>query len=139
MPAPLFFLLALAPGAIAWVTLRRLDEERPADEQGVLRVAASVAGGFVITSWVLALVTAQQTAIGSPRSAFGLALLWALAGAGVAAAVWTQRHGVRWQALQATGTRASAQEAWEATKWTVPDAWPPQRVADLAFRAPGAI
>ncbi|MEO7443134.1 MAG: zinc ribbon domain-containing protein, partial [Acidimicrobiales bacterium] len=105
-PAPLFLLLLLAPTAVAYITFLRLERERPTVEHEVLQVATAVAGGFVVTAWLLSLLgriaraTADPIVQPSPRGAFGLGLVWAALGAAGAAFYWSKQRGVRWTLLQ---------------------------------------
>lgn len=112
-PAPLFLLLALAPAAVAWLTWRRLERERPAVEQQVLQVSTAVAAGFVVTAWLLSLlgrierIAVDPVVQPSPRGAFGLGLVWAALGAAGAALYWSRAHGIRGSLLPAVGPPAA--------------------------------
>ena len=55
-PAWLFAALALAPAAVGATVWRRLDRERPAEEQGALAVGAVTGIGFAAAAWLAALV-----------------------------------------------------------------------------------
>jgi hypothetical protein len=55
-PGWLFVVLALVPAAVAAAVWRRLERERPADEQGALAVGAATGAGFAVTAWLAALV-----------------------------------------------------------------------------------
>lgn len=55
-PGWLFVVLALVPAAVATAVWRRLERERPADEQGALAVGAATGAGFAVTAWLTALV-----------------------------------------------------------------------------------
>jgi hypothetical protein len=55
-PAWLFAALALAPAAVGATVWRRLDRQRPADEQGALSVGALTGVGFAAAAWLTALV-----------------------------------------------------------------------------------
>lgn len=55
-PGWLFVAMVLAPAAVAAAVWRRLERERPADEQGALAVGAATAAGFAVTAWLAALV-----------------------------------------------------------------------------------
>jgi len=104
-PVPLFLLLALAPALVAWVTYRRLEQQRPTDEQTVLSTATAIVGGFVVTAWLLSFfgrierLSVDPIVQPSPRGAFGLGLLWAAVGAAGAAFLWSKRRGVAWKLL----------------------------------------
>ncbi|MGH9181456.1 MAG: hypothetical protein ACRDY5_07055, partial [Acidimicrobiales bacterium] len=106
-PVPLFLLLLAAPALVAYVAWRRLERERPAAEQQVLQVAPALAGGFVVTAWLLSYLgritrgTVDPVVEPSPRGAFGLGLVWAALGAAGAAFYWSKQRGVRWTILQA--------------------------------------
>ncbi len=114
-PIPFFVLLVLAPAAIAWITLRRLEAERPASEQEVLRVAFVIGIAFAVTAWFTTLVS--QVALGayaagddgdgtgvsllarpSVAGVLGLGLLWGLAGALGSSFLWARQQGVGWTA-----------------------------------------
>lgn len=105
-PVPLFLLLALAPALVGWVTYRRLEQQRPTDEQTVLSIATAIVGGFVVTAWLLSFLgrierlSVDPIVQPSPRGAFGLGLLWAAVGAAGAAFLWSKRRGVSWKLLQ---------------------------------------
>jgi hypothetical protein len=110
--APLWLLLVLPPLAVGWATWRTLSREPRADAQGVLGVGFGVTGGFALASWFGALMApfvALGVAIGSDfdeliarevvarpsvAAVLGLALLWGLVGAGVAAALWARGAGI---------------------------------------------
>ncbi|MEW6477359.1 MAG: hypothetical protein AB1679_34335, partial [Actinomycetota bacterium] len=75
-PVWVFAALLLAPGAVAAVVWRRLERERPADEQGALRVGAATAVGFTAAAWLAALLgrVVVLAAVTGPRGeAFGSA------------------------------------------------------------------
>jgi hypothetical protein len=55
-PAWLFAALALAPAAVGATVWRRLDRQRPADEQGALSAGALTGVGFAAAAWLTALV-----------------------------------------------------------------------------------
>jgi hypothetical protein len=55
-PAWLFAALVLAPAAVGATVWRRLDRERPAEEQGALAVGAMTGVGFAAAAWLAALV-----------------------------------------------------------------------------------
>jgi hypothetical protein len=133
-PAWLFAALLLAPAVAALTTWRRLDRDRPADEQGALATGAAVGAGFAAAAWVAALVgrVALVAFVGpnagggwfgptgrfapalrgavvqaqpNPATVLGLALLWGLGGGLGAAFLWTSRHGVRWRVENAAPSR----------------------------------
>jgi hypothetical protein len=125
-PLWLFVVLLLAPALVGLAVWRRLDRDRPADEQRALTAGAVVAGGFAGTAWLAALIgritlvayvgpnretgwfsspppelrgTAHGVALVArpdPASVLGLGLLWGLVGGLGAAAIWVVRHGARW-------------------------------------------
>jgi hypothetical protein len=125
-PLWLFVVLLLAPALVGLAVWRRLDRERPADEQRALSTGAVVAGGFGLTAWLAALAgritlvayvgpnsdsgwfsappaQLRRSVHGvaviarpDPGSVLGLGLLWGLIGGVGAAAVWAVRHGARW-------------------------------------------
>jgi hypothetical protein len=55
-PIWLFAAVLLAPGAVAMTVWRRLERERPVEEQGALAVGAATGLGFAVAAWVAALV-----------------------------------------------------------------------------------
>ncbi|HZI36695.1 MAG TPA: zinc ribbon domain-containing protein [Acidimicrobiia bacterium] len=55
-PAWLFIALMLAPAAVAVTTWRRLERERPAEEQGALAIGALIGVGFAAAAWLAALL-----------------------------------------------------------------------------------
>jgi hypothetical protein len=55
-PAGLFAALLLAPGLVAATVWRRLEREKPAEEQGALAVGAATGVGFAAAAWLAALV-----------------------------------------------------------------------------------
>jgi hypothetical protein len=55
-PIWLFVVVALAPAAVAVNVWRRLERERPAEEQGALAVGAVAGVGFATAAWLAALV-----------------------------------------------------------------------------------
>jgi hypothetical protein len=125
-PLWLFAVLLLAPALVGLAVWRRLDRERPADEQRALATGATVAAGFAVAAWLAALIGritlvayvgpnrdagwfsapppelrrsvhgVAVVARPDPGSVLGLALLWGLIGGVGAAAVWAVRHGTRW-------------------------------------------
>ena len=137
-PAPLFLLLAVAPVAIALLGLKWFERSAPDNEQGVVRTAAAGVGGFVIASWLLSLATAlafteNVESAPSPRSAFGLALVWSCVGFGVAAALWTQRSGLRWSSLQSGS--AGGEYDWDEQSWPTFPTARGARAADETYEA----
>jgi hypothetical protein len=132
-PVWVFAAVILAPGAVAAAVWRRLERERPAEEQGALAVGAATAVGFAAAAWVAALVgrivvlaavTGSKAGLGSallpatgrvrvgtlvalrpnPGAVLGLGLLWGLAGGLGAAFFWASRHNARWQISGPGGT-----------------------------------
>ena len=116
--APIWVLaaVALAPAAVAATVWRRLERERPAEEQGALAVGAATGLGFAVAAWFAALVGriavlasvagagpggrpvgAFVAARPNPAAVLGLGLLWGLAGGMGAAFLWASRHNARWQ------------------------------------------
>jgi hypothetical protein len=55
-PIWVFVAVVLAPAAVAATVWRRLERERPAEEQGALTVGAATAAGFAAAAWLGALV-----------------------------------------------------------------------------------
>jgi len=132
-PVWLFTALVLVPAAVAVTVWRRLERERPADEQGALTVGAVTGVGFAVAAWLAALVgrivllasvgrigwfaIAPQAAppevrgaagtLGAlrpnPAAVLGLGLLWGLAGGLGAAFLWASRHNARWQITGSVG------------------------------------
>jgi hypothetical protein len=56
-PAWLFAAALLAPVTVAATVWRRLEQERPASEQGALAMGGAMALGFAATAWLVALVS----------------------------------------------------------------------------------
>jgi hypothetical protein len=75
-PGWLFVALVLAPAAVAAAVWRRLERDRPADEQGALAVGAATAVGFAATAWLAALIgrIVLLAAVTVPRDGLGSAL-----------------------------------------------------------------
>jgi hypothetical protein len=117
-PVWVFAAVGLAPSAVAATVWRRLERERPAEEQGALAVGAATGLGFAVAAWAAALlgrivvlasvgrtdVLASEKPIGAfvaarpnPAAVLGLGLLWGLAGGLGAAFLWASRHNARWQ------------------------------------------
>jgi len=79
-PAWLFVVLLVAPAAVAAVVWRRLEQQRPTQEQGALAVGAATAAGFAAAAWLFALVgrisllaaIAPPVAQGQPTNALAL-------------------------------------------------------------------
>jgi hypothetical protein len=69
-PAWLFVVLPVAPVAVAAIVWRRLERERPTQEQDALAVGAATAVGFAAAAWLFALVgrIALLAAIAPPNS-----------------------------------------------------------------------
>ncbi len=55
-PIWVFVTMLLVPGVVAAGVWRRLERERPAEEQGALVVGAVTAAGFAVAAWIAALV-----------------------------------------------------------------------------------
>jgi hypothetical protein len=55
-PIWVFVAVGLAPAAVAATVWRRLERERPVEEQGALAVGAATAAGFAAAAWLGALV-----------------------------------------------------------------------------------
>lgn len=55
-PVWVFLTVLLAPAAVGATVWRRLERERPAEEQGALSVGAATAVGFAASAWLAALV-----------------------------------------------------------------------------------
>jgi hypothetical protein len=55
-PAWLFAVVVLAPAAVAATVWRRLERERPTEEQGALAIGAATGVGFAAAAWLAALV-----------------------------------------------------------------------------------
>lgn len=132
-PVWLFTALVLVPAAVAATVWRRLERERPADEQGALTVGAVTGVGFATAAWLAALVGrivllasvgrtgwftiapeasppevrgAASTLVAlrpNPAAVLGLGLLWGLAGGLGAAFLWASRHNARWQITGSAG------------------------------------
>lgn len=152
-PVWLFAAVLLAPAVVASAVWRRLDRDRPADEQRVLASGAAVAAGFAGAAWLAALVGrvtliayvgptleggwfspspeelrrilhgAVVTARPNPASVLGLGLMWGLAGGLGAAFLWASRHNAPW--LIAGTAAASAPASPPAgTAWLLPESPP---------------
>ena len=118
-PIPFFLLLLLAPAAVAWITLRRLEAERPTSEQDVMKVAFVIGLAFAACAWVVSLVSQVNLAAGvsggggddgtgiglaarpSIAGVLGVGLLWGLAGALGAGFLWARQQGIGWQSAAA--------------------------------------
>jgi hypothetical protein len=115
-PVWIFAAVALAPAVVAATVWRRLERERPAEEQAALAVGAATGLGFAVAAWFAALVgrivvLASVSGAGpgdrpvgvfiaarpNPAAVLGLGLLWGLAGGLGAAFLWASRHNARWQ------------------------------------------
>jgi hypothetical protein len=119
-PGWLFVVLVLVPAAVAAAVWRRLERDRPADEQGALAVGAATGAAFAVTAWLAALVGrvvilagvnrsgGRIVGLGStvgtlvalrpnPAGVLGLGLLWGLAAGLGAAFLWASQHNARWQ------------------------------------------
>jgi hypothetical protein len=55
-PAWLFVVLLVAPAAVGAIVWRRLERQRPAQEQDALAVGAATAAGFAATAWLFAMI-----------------------------------------------------------------------------------
>jgi hypothetical protein len=55
-PAWLFVVLLVAPAAVAAIVWRRLERQRPTQEQDALAVGAATAVGFALAAWLFSLV-----------------------------------------------------------------------------------
>jgi hypothetical protein len=128
-PLWVFAAVALAPTAVAATVWRRLERERPAEEQGALAVGAATGLGFAVAAWLAALVgrivvlasvgrtdvLASEKPIGAfvaarpnPAAVLGLGLLWGLVGGLGAAFLWASNHNARWQIPGAPGASPGA-------------------------------
>lgn len=129
--APFFWfaLLAAAPLLVGWLVWRRLEATKPASEQEALGPAFVAAFAFTLVSWIASLLARTQvyanaeglergdsTLILHPSSgaAFGLALLWATAGAVVAALVWSRRRHLAWDAGAGSGAGSGSDSGADA-------------------------
>jgi hypothetical protein len=110
--APLWLVLVLPPLAVGWATWRTLSRAPRTDAQGVLGVGFGVTAGFALASWFGALmaplvvvglaigpdfddlIARELVARPSVAAVLGLALLWGLVGAGIAAALWARGAGL---------------------------------------------
>src|SRR5581483_11067103 len=72
-PAWLMVALIVAPALVAATAWRRLERDRPADEQRALAIGAVTAAGFAGAAWLGALVgrVALVAAVGRPRGPLG--------------------------------------------------------------------
>ena len=70
-PGWLFVALALVPATVGATAWRRLDRERPGDEQGALAVGAATGVGFALAAWLAALVGRVVVLAAVNRSASG--------------------------------------------------------------------
>jgi hypothetical protein len=150
-PVWVFAAVLLAPAAVAVVVWRRLERERPAQEQDALAVGAVTAVGFAAAAWLAALVgrivvlaatsrvsgfidVAPRTFDGretigtlvalrpNPAAVLGLGLLWSLAGGLGAGFLWASRHHARWQ-ISGAGGPAAAPSAAPPPPTAGPSAW----------------
>ncbi|MCA1845262.1 MAG: hypothetical protein LC792_19130 [Actinobacteria bacterium] len=98
-PVWLFVVLLVAPAAVAAIVWRRLERQRPTQEQDALGVGAATAAGFAAAAWLFALVgrIALLAAIAPPgsqgQSANALSLLRGR-GAGIGTLVAAQPNPV---------------------------------------------
>jgi len=125
-PVPFFLLLVVAPAVVAWTVWRRLERDRPATQQEVMKVGFAIAIAFSLVAWLAALVsrvvlTTGATKSGSSRGTgtflvarpsvggvLGLSLLWALLGGLGAAFYWSTQRGVAWKTPQGDTAAASS-------------------------------
>src|SRR5581483_249630 len=144
-PAWLMVALIVAPALVAATAWRRLERDRPADEQRALAIGAVTAAGFAGVGWprgplggagpqiVGHLGAGRLGAVGTvlvlrpnPASVLGLALLWSLAAGLGTAFAWAALHGVRWRGAPTAETGAPPATAGPPTPTSPP---PPGRPA----------
>ena len=83
-PAWLMVALLIAPALVAAGVWRRLERDRPADEQGALTVGALMAAGFAGAAWLAALIgrVAVVAYVGRPQNPLSLPQIVGHLGAG---------------------------------------------------------
>ena len=164
-PLWLFVVVLLAPAVVALAVWRRLNRDRPADEQRALATGATVAAGFAGAAWLAALVgrvaliafvgpnrrlewfSAPPAAVrrsvhgaaviarADPGSVLGLSLIWGLIGGLGAAVVWAVRHGARWPVVAS----ADAGPSDAGPSAAGPTAWLlPETAPEPAAAGPGS-
>lgn len=144
-PLWLFPAVLLAPAAVAAAVWRRLDRERPTQEQAALAVGAATAVGFAGAAWLATLAGRivllagvnrisqftgftplfnRRETVGTllalrpnPAAVLGLAVFWGLAGGLGAAFVWASRHNARWHISGAGGGGAPPSAASADPGW----------------------